>query len=254
MKYSVLTFNFNNYEIFREPKEVDPECEYIYVTDNHEYKSDIWNIVVDEKLKGKNPIYQSYYVRYHSQEYCHTDTIFILDSSFIIRKSLRDIYERFMQSKCEVCLSCNIYCPTPEKDIEFWKTHRALSEFDYNRLHLLCLSYLPAVGKNKGYKGNFESGFQIIHNTKLVRRFHRQIWLTALWLGNEEVPLRLDEVVMACVFYKYFRTMKVMPVCRQIIQSQYLCYCFHNTNTPKVKTLKLGNCFFLNNHIRPVMM
>ena len=38
-KYSILTFNFNNYEIFREPLEVDPECEYVYVTDNPNFKS-----------------------------------------------------------------------------------------------------------------------------------------------------------------------------------------------------------------------
>ena len=37
-KYSVLMYNFNDYEIMREPQEIDPECEYIYVTDNPIYK------------------------------------------------------------------------------------------------------------------------------------------------------------------------------------------------------------------------
>lgn len=30
--YTVLMYNFNNYEVMREPEEIDPECEYIYMS------------------------------------------------------------------------------------------------------------------------------------------------------------------------------------------------------------------------------
>ena len=48
-KYSILTFNFGNYEVFREPEAVDENCEYVYVTDNPNLKSNIWKII-SEKL------------------------------------------------------------------------------------------------------------------------------------------------------------------------------------------------------------
>ena len=50
-KYSVLMYNFNDYEIMREPKEVDPECEYIYVTDNPKYQNEtkVWKVIVDKE-------------------------------------------------------------------------------------------------------------------------------------------------------------------------------------------------------------
>ena len=48
-KYSILTFNFGNYEVFREPEAVDENCEYVYVTDNSNLKSNIWKII-SEKL------------------------------------------------------------------------------------------------------------------------------------------------------------------------------------------------------------
>ena len=36
--YSILMYNFNNYEIMREPEEIDPDCEYIYITDDENLK------------------------------------------------------------------------------------------------------------------------------------------------------------------------------------------------------------------------
>ena len=68
MKYSILTFNFNNYELFREPNEIDIECDYVYVTDNVDLlkiEKTNWRIIYDSDLEGKSPIYKSFYVRYH---------------------------------------------------------------------------------------------------------------------------------------------------------------------------------------------
>lgn len=252
MKYSILTFNFNNYELFREPNEIDIECDYVYVTDNVDLlkiEKTNWRIIYDSDLEGKSPIYKSFYVRYHSRKYCNTDIVFILDASFIIKQSLRPIYDKFIESNVDICLSCNIYCTTAQGDIEWFTKFRNLSEHDNQRLHLLCLSYLPSV-----YKGHFESGFQIVDNSKeITRRFHRQIWITSLYLGENDTPLRVDEVVMSCVFYKYFQKLKVMPVCRQVIQSRYITYCFHNTDKPKRKLIDLKRCFFLNKRIKPIL-
>ena len=36
---------FNNYDLLREPEEVDENAEYICITDNPELKSNIWKIM-----------------------------------------------------------------------------------------------------------------------------------------------------------------------------------------------------------------
>ena len=64
-KYSVLTYNFNNYEIMHEPAYVDPDAEYVYVTDDKNMKSDTWKIVTDESLEGMGKWEKMYFVRYN---------------------------------------------------------------------------------------------------------------------------------------------------------------------------------------------
>lgn len=44
-RYSILTYNFNGYEILREIENPQDDVEYIYVTDNQEFKSDTWNVI-----------------------------------------------------------------------------------------------------------------------------------------------------------------------------------------------------------------
>ena len=67
-------YNFNDYEIMREPKEVDPECEYIYVTDNPKYQNEtkVWKVIVDKDLDGLSAFDKCYSVRFNLFKYTTT--------------------------------------------------------------------------------------------------------------------------------------------------------------------------------------
>lgn len=57
IKYSIITMVFNNYDLLREPEEVDENAEYICITDNPDLKSDVWKIIYmpifnTDKLSG----------------------------------------------------------------------------------------------------------------------------------------------------------------------------------------------------------
>ena len=56
------------------------------------------------------------------------------------------------------------------------------------------------------------------------------------------------------VFNTYFQKMKVLPVTRQIIQSDYLQYCHHNTNIPIRLNVPFNEIYFRNNKIKPVII
>ena len=70
--YTVLMYNFNDYEVMREPEEIDPECEYIYVTDNRSLKSTTWKIVVADSLDGLSAFDKCYRVRFNLFKYAST--------------------------------------------------------------------------------------------------------------------------------------------------------------------------------------
>ena len=96
-KYSVLMYNFNNYEIMREPKEVDPECEYIYVTDNPKYQNEtkVWKVIVDKDLEWLSAFDKCYSVRFNLFKYATTPVCIYLDGSVQIYKKLTKLYNDF---------------------------------------------------------------------------------------------------------------------------------------------------------------
>lgn len=49
-RYSIITYNFNNYELLREVQNPQDDVEYIYVNDDPTMTSNTWKIVVDESL------------------------------------------------------------------------------------------------------------------------------------------------------------------------------------------------------------
>ena len=53
MKKTIYTVNLNGYDSFKEPLIVTPNWNYEYITDNRDFKSDIWNISYIEKTDVK---------------------------------------------------------------------------------------------------------------------------------------------------------------------------------------------------------
>ena len=85
-RYSILMYNLNNYEIMREPMEIDQECEYIYVTDNPDLQKQtkVWKIVVEKDLEGLPAFDKCYKVRFNLFKYCSTNTcIYHLPNKFL---------------------------------------------------------------------------------------------------------------------------------------------------------------------------
>ncbi len=121
MRYTVLSFNFNGYDSVRTPRRVDPEATYIMVTDR-EFDNPVWNPVIDEKLVGKDPIYSSYYVRYHPFEYADTDLVVVLDASIQINDLLTPIIARFLESGSNYLTMLSTYDTDEQKIDIFNKT------------------------------------------------------------------------------------------------------------------------------------
>lgn len=244
-KYTILTFNFNNYEIFREPEIIDEECDYVYVTDNKNYKSNIWKIkVLDSTFDDKTPYYKSFYVRYHPFEFVSTDICIIIDASMKIKKSFNSIINDFNKDNYDISLLLMpFHNNMPYEEIKIWCTK--LKRLNKEQADLLFNFY--KIYKMETYRGGIDAGFKIVKNTNIINDLHKFVWEHILFLkGNSDV-CRLDQVILSLLFYKFFNNLKVMLMSRRFIQSDYLAYCQHGTNNENYfYNIDYNNQYFLN--------
>ena len=224
-KYSILSYNFNNYEILREPLEISGDAEYIYVTDNKKLKSNKWNIVyLNEDFNDYSAISKTMYVRYHPFEFCNTDTVIILDGSMHIIKSLDKLYKDFTESNCDCALGTWI---SPIKSVEsmysYWLKER---NYDYKQ-YIKNLAFVKAT-KFNGTENFHETGYMILTKTNI--EFLTMVWKSLLKISNSEKDIdRLDQTIFNAILYKIFPELKCLNLSRQVIQSDYIKYYQHNT-------------------------
>ena len=242
-KYSILTYNFGNYEIMREPMVVDENCEYIYVTDNPNLKSNIWKIIVEDKFKNNSPYYKAFYVRYHPFEYVNTDTCVVIDASMKIKKNLNIVIDDFNKSNNDIALLLMPFHDNkPYIEISVWnKIQKRLSNIQTQLLYNFYHHY-----QMENYRGGIDAGFKIVKNNKLTNDFHNTIWEHILFLKGDKDICRLDQVVLALLLYKIFNNLNVMLFSRKWIQSPYIALCQHGS----AKELTFNNINWNNQYFK----
>jgi hypothetical protein len=234
-KYTILTFNFNGYDMIREPLIIDQNAEYICISDTHQ-ESKNWKVIVDEKLTNKNPIYSSYYVRYHPFEYVNTDTVIVVDSSIQIKDQLNSFIDNFDSDLSVMCTNYR----TDEQKIDFWIKNRKIKESD-----LKSIKKFINVIKQSNEKGSIGTAFNILRKTDNTIKFLNDVWNTLIEYGEYGVPNRLDEIV----FHKLLKIhdLKKTIYSIQQIQSTYMSYMAHNQLVPIPQYQNYDQMYYLNN-------
>jgi len=243
-KYSVLTFNFGDYDILREPVEVDPECEYVHITDDPNTKSDVWNVVYTNKFKDKDPIYASFYVRWHPFEFVHTDECIIMDCSIKIRKKLSKLVDEVFENGYEMGVIIQHYGKDRTySKLNFWRDERNLSEEEYAN----SLAYIKE-NWNTEYRGYIEATVRVAKNDAINTKINKRIWEDCLKLGINGSPLRLDEIPFSIIMQTEFKNMKVMKFDRRLIQGDYMRFNWHKKEIPMILKLSYRRYGFYCNH------
>lgn len=227
-KYSILMYNFNDYEIMREPEEIDPECEYIYVTDNPKLQEQtkVWKIIVDKDLNGLSTFDKCYQVRFNLFKYAITPVCIYLDGSYQIHKSLRKIYEDFMNSGSDLGLHIHFNRVDLLSEYNAWVLERNYPFSQY----LKCLNYIHNNGYDFTYKGLYECSFRICKNTELNRTLDEQVLNTLKMLGSDNTIERLDQPMYCFILNKYFSDkMKIFPISPCWFFTGYMNHCAHRS-------------------------
>lgn len=249
-KYSVLMYNFNNYEIMREPQEIDPECEYVYVTDNpiYKYQTKVWKVIVDNDLKDMSPFDKCYNVRFNLFKYATAPVCIYVDGSIQIRKSLRKFYENFMKSKADIGLNIhpNRY-NLPEEYAE-WVRCRGYSSKQANK----CLHAFKIMGYDFDFKGLYQGTCRICKNTELNMDIDNSTLKLLKMLGENGIIERLDQTVYTFIVNSVFNDIKIFPFSQQVFQSKYMYWCGHKSRAMMPWNPENNNNKYVMNELKPL--
>lgn len=221
-KYAVLTFVFNNYDLVRTPDLFVDDVEYILVSD-HYFDHPVWTVVVDKDLADKDPIYQSYYVRYHPFKYVHSDVCIVLDGSIKIRSDLSGIVDSFNSNNRDMMVMCSNYW-TADQKIEYWRTIRNIDATTISNI-----KQLQTELHANDLLGGICNAFKICRNNEPTRNFHIVTWQYLMVCGINNNPNRLDEIVAHIILRTFFMYLKLDIVSTQIMHSNLLTRYKHAT-------------------------
>lgn len=227
-KYSILMYNFNDYEIMREPEAIDPECEYIYITDNPKMQEQtkVWKVIVDKDLEGLSIFDKCYSVRFNLFKYATAPVCIYMDGSFQIHKSLRKIYEDFMKSGSDLGLHIHYNRVDLLSEYNTWVLERNYPFSQY----LKCLNFIHESGYDFTYRGLYECSFRICKNTELNKEIDTRVFQTLKNLGTDCIE-RLDQPIYCFILNKYYSSTKIFPVSQCWFFTGYLNHCAHRSNT-----------------------
>ena len=227
-RYSLLAYIFNGYEQLHEVGEMDPECEYVLVTDDPTLKSNTWNIVIDPALEGLSTFDKCYAVRFNVFKYCHTDICIYLDANIVINRSLKKLIDIFTGGDYEMALMPHVMRDDFVSEYEAWVRLRNYPVENARKF----LQFCRMSNYDFNYRGLYQGNFKIVRNDKVNRDFEALSLAFLKYLGEDGVIERLDQTVFTYVLNYYFSWIRVLPVSEQLMVSDYLTLCRHNSSSP----------------------
>jgi len=221
-RYTILTFNFGDYDCIREPQALDPNASYLVVTDKAQKSDSAWTFINDKDLEGRDPIYSSFYVRFHPFKYTRDDIVIVIDGSIQLKRDLHSIVTEFEKSESSFSLMLGNF-PSDREKISAW--------IHANRIDRLTANKLKAFMTKYDYDGlsSLGNAFRMFKHTKNSERFNKHCWRCALALGTEGSPIRLDDVISSTLASTVYRDESIFLVSTQLLRSSFMDYRKHRS-------------------------
>lgn len=230
-KYTVLTFIFGKgYERLHEIEEVDPEVEYLLITDDEDLKSNTWKIIVDHDLDALVPFEKCFKVRYNVFKYCSTDICMTIDGSIAIKKFPRPLFEKFENDRYDICLMPHPLWSDFCSEYNAWIRMRNYPVAHAQRF----FKFLTSSNYDLKYNGLFQLCFSIKRRCKTTFAADEMTFSLLKYLSKDGEFERLDQTVYSYVLNRYFNDLKVLPVSEQILRSDYMTWYWHNSDKPNL--------------------
>ena len=232
MKYTVLSYNMNSYELIHPILFPSPNAEYIMVTDDPNLKdeSGTWKVVCDHSLTG-SPFDKTLQVRYNPWKYCDTDIVLKVDGSVGINANLDPIIDKFVEGGYDMSLMYHPGRDTMVQEYTVWVQFRGMKPEQANKV--LSFMYGMEGYDVEHYRGMCQLCFQIQKKNDLNTTLNMMTYWLLKYLGDGDVE-RCDQAVFSFIMQKYFPNAKIMWVDNTIYDGRYMTWYAHNSNTPLI--------------------
>lgn len=227
-KYTVLTFIFNDYEKIHEVIDPDPEAEYLLITDDPELKSATWRVVYDPGLDGLSPFDKAYRVRYGLFKYASADICVCVDGSVQIKKNFSFLIDEFISGRYDIAMMAHAERDRFADEYAVWTRFRNYPASQRDKFFKMVAD----ANYDLNFRGLYVSGFRIWRRTKLCADIDRMALAFLTMLGDENGIERLDQTVCSFVLNAFFRDINFMALSFQVVVSDYMQLCRHNSDEP----------------------
>ena len=231
MKYAVVTFLFNKYDLLRQPLHVDENADYYCITDDKNLKDDVWKCIYVEdfdtdKLTG---VQKTYMMKYSFYQYIPVDYEYFIciDASIEIKNDISEILEYYNKNGIDVGFSVHPFRSRYVDEYNEWMRSRGLSKKYFDIFEKYCNDNNISSGD---FSGLIECTVKIFKNTEQTIDFIKDVYDTLLKYCN--FADANDQCYFTNEFSKYDGKLKVGFFYRQLLTgSKYFNKYYHNTHT-----------------------
>lgn len=230
LRYSVLAFIINKYEVVHEIGEKDPEAEYLLITDDKYLTSETWTVVYDPELEPLSTYDRCYAIRFNTFKYCHSDICVRLDASIEIFKSLKPLIDIFEEGHYDIALMPHPLRNNFIEEYDAWVAQRGYDSRQAERI----IENMRQKGYDFSYKGMFQTNFWIQRRDGVTLELNSRTFEFLKELGQDGRIERINQVPFSFIMNTYYSHLKVLPLSEQIVRSAYMQWYFHNSFIPNM--------------------
>ena len=229
-KYSVITYLFGDYDKLHEVQgEKEDNVEYICVTDNQNLKSNTWKVVYDNISDDYSPWQKVCDVRYNNIfRYLNSDIFVRVDASFVIKnpKRLTCLVDKFLEGNYDLGTIIHTYNDNVYSEAIGWEREPNFSDQDL----IKQVEFFEHFGRSIYQKGLYQIGFFIAKKSEQLAEFDKVMLRSVYDVGTNSKPTRLDQTIFTVVYERCFSDMKMFPLSEEVIHSDAIGWCFHNSD------------------------
>jgi len=227
--YSVVTYLFGDYDILRDPDEIDENAEYICLTDRDDLESDIWEFKKLDfpNLEKYNSWQKTLIARYTALNYINTDTCIKIDASVHIKKSLSKLIYKFKAIKeQQFGILIHPWRDDYLEEYDEWINTRNLDPLQKEQFIKYCKDHNYDINK----KGMIMTTIMLYKNDEYSKNCDNYI-LNEL-INNYDFNIRVDQTYFSIIFINNFLTNDKCYVylSMQVLDSDYFEYFYHGQN------------------------
>ena len=237
-KYSILTYNVNNYEIVDEIENKKPHVEYVLVTDNPNLTSETWTIKYVYNHHPEDPFDLCYKIRFNPFDYVSCDIVMRIDGSMKIVGDTDFLIDEFNKGNYDASVMIHPGRNNLLDEYQTWVNVRAYNPQHANKI----LKFVAQVYNYdaKEYKGLYQYNFMIQKNNKFNNLWNQLTLTTLKYLAeNGKQVERLDQTIGSMILNKYYSdSVNILPVTEDICNGNPFLWCSHGTDRPMKTSTK----------------